>query len=83
MLKHIRDREHMLIETRHLNMMKNNLEKVAHIESLEQWVKRGFSTTRTTKKQVGLANSPHLEALSKKAAAPMLIKVEKNEEEDV
>ena len=38
MLKTIRDREHILIETRHNNMMKGNLDKVAHVECLEKWV---------------------------------------------
>lgn len=38
LLKTIRDREQILIETRHNNMMKSNLEKVKHVEKLEQWV---------------------------------------------
>lgn len=38
MLKTIRDREQILIETRHNNMMRGNLEKVAHVECLEKWV---------------------------------------------
>ena len=31
LLKNIRDREQILIQTRHLNMMRGNLEKVAHV----------------------------------------------------
>ena len=31
LLKDIRDREQILIQTRHTNMMKGNLEKVAHV----------------------------------------------------
>ena len=50
----MRDREQILINTRNTNMMKSNLEKVAHIENLEKWVARGFSTSRTTKKKVKL-----------------------------
>ena len=38
LLKTIRDREQILIQTRHTNMMKNNLERVAHVEGLERWV---------------------------------------------
>ena len=65
MLKTMRDREQILIMTRNTNMMKNNLEKVAHIENLEKWAARDFSTSRTTKKKVNLAQSPHLEKLSR------------------
>lgn len=67
LLKNIRDREQLLIATRHGNMMRNNIEKVSHMEDLEKWIKRGFSTTRNTKKHVSLALSanPMLEALSK------------------
>lgn len=61
LLKTIRDREAILIETRHSNMMKSNLEKVAHVDNLEKWVQRGFSTTRTTKRRVNLNASPKLE----------------------
>ena len=74
MLKTIRDREHILIETRHNNMMKGNLDKVAHVECLEKWVQRGFSTTRSTRKKVNLQTSPHLEKLSKIAASPAKLK---------
>ena len=38
LLKTIRDREQILIDTRHNNMMKSNLEKVKHVEKLEMWV---------------------------------------------
>ena len=58
-------------------MMQGNLEKVSHIEGLEKWVKRGFSTSRSVKKQVnlsGLHGSPRLEKLSKQAASPVKIK---------
>lgn len=70
MLKTIRDRETILIQTRHTNMMKSQHEKVAHIEGLEQWVQRGFSTTRSTKKQVkvNFSQTPRLEKLSKEMA---------------
>lgn len=81
LLKTMRDRETMLIETRHLNMMRGNHDKVAHIESLEKWVRRGFSTTRSTKKQVRLNENPNLEKLSKIAASP--IKIEKTEVEEI
>ena len=74
MLKTIRDREQILIETRHNNMMKGNLEKVAHVESLNNWVSRGFSTTRSTRKKVNLQGSPQLEKLSKIAASPVKLK---------
>ena len=46
LLKTMKDRETHLIQTRHMNMMKNNLDKVAHVENLGKWVQRGFSTTR-------------------------------------
>ena len=38
LLKTMRDREQVLIQTRHMNMMKNNHEKVAHEQNLEKWV---------------------------------------------
>lgn len=79
-LKTIRQREQILIMTRNTNMMKSNLEKVAHIEKLEKWVQRDFSTSYTTKKKVNLGLNPHLEKLSKIMASP--IKIEKKEEED-
>lgn len=59
----MRNREQILINTRNTNMMKSNLEKVAHIENLEKWVARDFSTSKTTKRKVGLAQSPQLEKL--------------------
>lgn len=80
LLKTMRDREQILINTRNTNMMKSNLEKVAHIENLEKWVARGFSTSRTTKKKVKLNQSPNLEKLQKIMVAP--IKIERNEEPD-
>ena len=55
LLKTMRDREQILINTRNTTMMKSNLEKVAHIENLEKWAARDFSTSRTTKKKVRLA----------------------------
>ena len=61
-------------------MMKSNLEKIAHIENLEKWVARDFSTSRTTKKKVNLGVSPQLEKLSKIMASP--IKIQRNEEPD-
>lgn len=79
-LKTIRQREQILIMTRNTNMMKSNFEKVAHIENLEKWVQRDFSTSYTTKKKVNHGLSPHLEKLSKIMATP--IKIEKKEEED-
>lgn len=74
MLKTIRDRESILIETRHNNMMKCNLDKVAHVELLEKWVQRGFSTTRSTRKKVNLQSSPRLEKLSRIVASPVKLK---------
>ncbi len=71
LLKTIRDREQILIQTRHSNMMKSNMEKVGHIENLEKWVRRGFSTSRSTKKQINLFESPNLEKLSKQALSPV------------
>ena len=55
-------------------MMKNNLEKVSHIENLEKWVKRGFSTSRSTKKNINLKGSPELERIAKIAASPVKLK---------
>jgi len=52
-------------------MMKSNLEKVAHVDNLEKWVQRGFSTTRTTKRRVNLNASPKLEYLSKIVMSPL------------
>ena len=75
----MRDREQVLIQTRHSNMMKNNLEKVSHIEGLEKWIRRGFSTSRSTKKAVNLNQHPELETLSKIVASP--IKLKKTHEE--
>ena len=72
LLKTMRDREQVLIQTRHMNMMKNNHEKVAHEQNLEKWVQRGFSTSRSTKKAVKLHDSA-LESLSKKANSPIKI----------
>ncbi len=72
LLKTMRDREEILIQTRHMNMMKNNHEKVAHVENLEKWVQRGFATTRSTKKAVKLHDST-LEQLSKKANSPIKV----------
>jgi len=69
----MRDREKILIQTRHTNMMKNNLEKVGHIENLEKWVRRGFSTSHSTKKTINLAASPQLEKLSRIAQSPIRI----------
>ena len=78
LLKTIRDRESILIQTRHLNMMKGQQEKVKHVEGLEQWVARGFSTTRSTKKnvKVNLSQTPRLESLSKKMAMPIKLKTD-------
>ena len=60
----MRDREQILIQTRHTNMMKSQHDKVAHIENLEKWVRRGFSTSRSTKKNVNLKENPNLIQLS-------------------
>jgi len=73
LLKIMRDREKILIETRHSNMMKSNFDKIAHIESLEKWVKRGFSTSRGTLKHLRLTDAPQLADLSKKMSSPIKI----------
>ena len=82
LLKNIRDREQILIATRHGNMMKNNMEKISHMEDLEKWVRRGFSTSRNTKKHVSLAlaANPMLEQLSKQAQSP--VKLGKSESQE-
>lgn len=69
----MRDREKVLINTRHMNMMKNNLDKIGHIENLERWVKRGFSTSRSTLRSLNLSDQPELSILSKKANSPVKI----------
>lgn len=74
LLKTMREREQTLIQTRHTNMMKGNLDKVAHIENLEKWVRRGFSTSRSTKKNVDLRSNPALEQLSKIVQSPIKLK---------
>ena len=35
LLKSMRDREDVLIKTRHMNMMKNNMDKINHIDKLD------------------------------------------------
>ena len=72
--KQIKDREKILIETRHTNMMKSNLSKVSHMENLEKWARRGFSTSHSTKKTVDLRGSGNLFDLSKKASSPFKLK---------
>ena len=72
----MRNREKVLIQTRHMNMMKNNMDKVGHIENLERWVKRGFRTSSTVMRSLKLSDNPELSILSKKATSP--IKIEKN-----
>ena len=59
-----------------MNMMKGNLERVGYISDLEKWVKRGFSTTHSTKKAVRLSQSPNLERLSKIAQQPVVIQTQ-------
>lgn len=61
-------------------MMRGNLEKVSHIENLEKWVRRGFSTSRSTKKNVNLKDNAHLEQLSKIAQSPVKLKTNTVEE---
>ena len=76
----MRDREQVLVQTRHMNMMKNNMDKIGHIENLEKWVKRGFSTSRTTFRSLNLTEHPDLEVLSKKANSPIKIERPNNQE---
>lgn len=73
LLKTMRNRETVLIQTRHMNMMKNNQDKVGHIENLEKWVKRGFSTKNSTMRSLNLTDNPELSILSKKASSPFKI----------
>jgi len=80
LLKNMRNREKVLIQTRHMNMMKNNMDKVGHIENLERWVKRGFRTSSTVMRSLKLSDNPELSILSKKATSP--IKIEKNTNQD-
>ena len=54
-------------------MMKNNLDKVGHIENLEKWVKRGFTTKNATLRSLKLSDNPELSILSKKASSPVKI----------
>ena len=76
----MRDREHLLVQTRHMNMMKNNMDKIGHIENLEKWVKKGFNTSRSTFRSLNLQDNPELEILSKKANSPVKIERANNQE---
>ena len=71
-LKTMRSREQVLIQTRNTNMMKNNIEKGTHVENLGKWVARGFSTSRSTKKTI----NAKLERLSRVVQSPVKVKDE-------
>ena len=62
----MKEREKVLIETRYNNLVKTNMDRNTYIDELDTWAKKGFSTSRSTRKKVNLTqNSPHLEKLSK------------------
>ena len=72
--REIRDGEKFPFETRHSNMMRNNQDKISHIENLEKWVRSGFSTSRTTRQKVNLNQSPELEKRAREAASPVKLR---------
>ena len=77
LLDEMKTREKALIETRYNNLVKTNIERNNYIDELDSWAKRGFSTTRSTKKKIKLSKSPELEKLSKIAQGIMKDPAEK------
>ena len=65
LLNTMKEREKMLIETRYNNLVRTNIERNSYVEDLDKWAKKGFATSRSTKKKINLTSSPELEKLSK------------------
>ena len=61
----MKERERLLIETRYNNTVRTNIERNNYIADLDNWAKKGFATSRSTRKKVNLTASPELEKLSK------------------
>ena len=64
-------REKQLIETRYNNLVKSNIDRNNFVHELDSWAKKGFSTSRSTRKKINLTTSPELEKLSKIAHGTM------------
>ena len=67
----MKERERLLIETRYNNTVKTNIERNNYISDLDNWAKKGFATTRSTKRAVNLSTSPELEKMAKIANGTM------------
>ena len=67
----MKERERLLIETRYNNTVKTNIERNNYISDLDNWAKKGFATSRSTRKAVNLTASPELEKLAKIACGTM------------
>ena len=62
-------------------MVKTNIERNNYIQELDSWAKTGFSTSRSTRKKVGLQASPNLEKMAKIAHGTMKDPSEAKDEE--
>ena len=78
----MKQREKQLIETRYNNLVKTNIERNNYVQELDSWAKTGFSTSRSTRKKVGLSTSPELHKQAKIAAGLMKDPNEAKEEEE-
>ena len=57
----VKKREFILIETRYVNTVRNNFEKIRFKSEVEQWAHSGYSTSKNAKpRKFNLSASPDL-----------------------
>ena len=74
LVKTVRSRERKLMELKYDNLVRTNIDKVAFVDSLEKWAGRGFSTSRSVRKQLNVTASPELKKLAKTLVSPISVK---------
>ena len=74
LIKTFRQREQKLIDTRYENLVRNNISTMDHISELENWARKGFSTSRSVRRKLNMTASPGLQKLANDALSPIVQK---------